>query len=67
MGADPASDPRTFAFGVGRRMCPGRYLGEASVFTTASMLLATSTLKKATDRNGREIEPEFVTVGSFIK
>jgi hypothetical protein len=67
MGADLATDPRTYVFGVGRRICPGRIFGEASMFTTALMLLATSTFAKAIDQNGQEIEPEFVTMGSFGK
>jgi hypothetical protein len=67
LGADPAPDPRTYVFGVGRRICPGRDFAEASIFTTVSMLLATSTLTKAIDENGKEIEAEFITTGNFGK
>ena len=67
MGVGPALDPRTYAFGVGRRICPGRDFAEASIFTAVSMLLATSTLTKAIDGNGKEIEPEFITTGNFGK
>jgi len=67
MGVEPAPDPRTYGFGVGRRVCPGRSFAEASIFTTASMLLATSNLTKAIDGNGKEIEPDFITTGNFGK
>ena len=67
MGTTPAPDPRTYVFGVGRRICPGRDFAEASIFTSVSMLLATSTLIKEIDENGREIEPDFITTGNFGK
>ena len=67
MGVNPAIDPRTYAFGVGRRICPGRDFIGASLFITASMLLATSTLTKAIDGCGKEIEPELITTGKFSK
>lgn len=67
LGPNPALDPRSFLFGVGRRVCAGRDFAEASIFSTASILLATSTVSKARDAQGREIEPEFVTSGSFGK
>jgi len=65
MGVNPAPDPRMYAFGVGRRICPGRDFVDASIFITASMLLTTSTLTKAIDGSGEEIEPELITTGRF--
>jgi len=65
MGVNPAPDPRTYAFGVGRRICPGRDFSGASIFTAAFMLLATSTLTKAIDENGKKIEPDLITTGNF--
>ena len=67
MGAEPATDPRTYAFGAGRRICPGRHFAEASIFTVTSLLLSTSTITKAIDENGKEIEPDFITIGSVAK
>jgi len=67
MGAEPATDPRTYAFGLGRRICPGLHFAEASIFTVASLILSTSTIMKAIDENGREIEPDFITIGSVVK
>jgi len=67
MGAEPATDPRTYAFGAGRRICPGRHFADAAIFTVTSLLLSTSTIAKAIDENGKEIEPDFITVGSVAK
>ena len=66
LGASPALDPRTYVFGVGRRICPGRDLAEATMFLFASTLLATSVLSKPLNAEGQEIEPEFITGGSAI-
>lgn len=33
-------DPRTIAFGFGRRICPGRVLADSSVFLSCAMTLA---------------------------
>ncbi|KAL5520580.1 hypothetical protein ACEPAG_9804 [Sanghuangporus baumii] len=38
---EEVADPATWAFGFGRRICPGRYLAENSVFIIVSSLLAT--------------------------
>ncbi|KAJ6602647.1 cytochrome P450 [Mycena vulgaris] len=51
-------DPRTIIFGLGRRNCPGRHLGEASVFMAISNTLATLRITKALDAEGKAIEPE---------
>ncbi|KIJ60639.1 hypothetical protein HYDPIDRAFT_116936 [Hydnomerulius pinastri MD-312] len=37
----PAVDPLTYTFGFGRRICPGRFLGDNSVFLFISGLIAT--------------------------
>ncbi|KAK0432338.1 cytochrome P450 [Armillaria borealis] len=37
----PERDPREIAFGLGRRICPGRYLADATVFTVCAMILST--------------------------
>ncbi|KAJ6602654.1 cytochrome P450 [Mycena vulgaris] len=56
--AEGTIDPRTIIFGLGRRNCPGRHLGEASVFMAISNTLATLRITKALDAEGKAIEPE---------
>lgn len=51
-------DPASEAFGYGRRICPGRYLADESLFLTISRLLAVFDINKAVDKRGKEIVPE---------
>ncbi|KAE9379474.1 cytochrome P450, partial [Stipitochalara longipes BDJ] len=44
-------------FGFGRRVCPGQYLGTASVWISIATTLATLKISKAVDENGHEITP----------
>ena len=44
-------DPRNVCFGYGRRICPGMYLAEASLFSTVSMSLFVLNIKKALDQD----------------
>jgi cytochrome P450 len=56
---DPSiRDPRIACFGHGRRICPGRHLAEASLFSMISTLLATVDIVRAKDEQGKEIIPE---------
>lgn len=50
-------DPRNVCFGYGRRICPGRYLAEASLFSTVSMSLSVFNIEKALDDQGTPITP----------
>uniref|UniRef100_A0A1Y1K2G7 Cytochrome P450 n=1 Tax=Photinus pyralis TaxID=7054 RepID=A0A1Y1K2G7_PHOPY len=50
-------DPARVAFGFGRRVCPGKYLADASIFLTVAQLVAVFEVSKALDDEGREIEP----------
>lgn len=50
-------DPSTVAFGFGRRICPGRFLADASIFLTLAQMLATFDMQKAVDADGNVIEP----------
>ncbi|KAJ3491621.1 hypothetical protein NLI96_g551 [Meripilus lineatus] len=43
-------------FGFGRRICPGRYLAEASVWIVISALLAAFDISPGKDENGNTIE-----------
>ncbi|EJD46742.1 putative CyP450 monooxygenase [Auricularia subglabra TFB-10046 SS5] len=55
---DPhAPDPRTSGiFGFGRRVCPGRHLGDASVFISIATLLKCFTFRKHVE-NGLDVPP----------
>ncbi|KAG2138885.1 cytochrome P450 [Suillus cothurnatus] len=52
-----------FAFGHGRRTCPGRWFAENSLWTAASAILAVLRIDHAKDSDGERIEvkPEFST------
>jgi len=56
-GHQPETDPRKFAFGIGRRACPGMHLAEASTSIACAMSLAVFNITKAVDENGLIIEP----------
>ncbi|KAH7930184.1 cytochrome P450 [Leucogyrophana mollusca] len=51
------------SFGYGRRICPGRYLADGSVWASIVSVLATLRVSKAKDAEGNEIEikMEFTT------
>lgn len=51
-------NPEEFAFGFGRRICPGRYLSISSVWLAIASILATFELVMPTDESGKKIEPE---------
>lgn len=50
-------------FGFGRRICPGRFLGEANVWVVIASILAAFDIKPFKDQNGLgvQLEVEFVT------
>ena len=61
---DPAL---ALAFGVGKRICPGRHFVDATLFIVASSVLSTFNVTKAKDENGNEIHVKAaVTVLSGI-
>ena len=49
---DPAL---SLVFGVGKRICPGRHLVNATVFIVACSVLSVFNVSKAKDKNGNEI------------
>ena len=55
--AEKLRDPFTYAFGYGRRICPGMYLAIDSLFVVIAMSLATLNIDKKKDGNGQYIEP----------
>ncbi|KAH9927105.1 cytochrome P450 [Epithele typhae] len=59
-------DPRDFAFGYGRRKCPGIFFAEASIFTAVALTLAVYDIAKAVDARGKTIEPAVEPSGTLI-
>ncbi|KAJ1303732.1 hypothetical protein OPQ81_008156 [Rhizoctonia solani] len=54
---EPAPDPAAYAFGFGRRICPGIHIAQQSLWLTISNLLAQFEIKKACTADGEEITP----------
>jgi len=59
----PAEKPFSHPFGFGRRVCPGRYVADASIWAGIVSLLATYRIVHAKDERGRvvEVKEEFDT------
>ncbi|KAG0706122.1 cytochrome P450 [Suillus ampliporus] len=51
-------DTVSMVWGFGRRICPGRHLAEASLWSAMASLLAVFKFSKAKDETGKEIEIE---------
>ncbi|KAG2153603.1 cytochrome P450 [Suillus bovinus] len=51
-------DTVSFVWGFGRRICPGRHLAEASIWSAMVCVLAVFNFYRAKDETGREIEIE---------
>ena len=49
---DPAL---SLAFGIGKRICPGRHFVDAAVFIVAASVLSVFKVTKAKDENGNDI------------
>ncbi|KAA1472820.1 cytochrome P450 [Dentipellis sp. KUC8613] len=56
--ASAQPDPRKFAFGFGRRVCPGAHFAETSLLLAVASILSLFTISKGKDEQGRIIEPE---------
>ncbi|KAI8996325.1 O-methylsterigmatocystin oxidoreductase [Trametes punicea] len=48
-------DPATVVFGFGRRICPGRYFGEDSLFINIASILQVFNILPALDKSGKPI------------
>ncbi|KAM5534500.1 hypothetical protein V8D89_011832 [Ganoderma adspersum] len=55
----PVRDPRQYAFGFGRRICPGRHLAEATVFIVCASILHAFDIRPPVDSNGTPMELEY--------
>ncbi|TFY54698.1 hypothetical protein EVJ58_g8706 [Rhodofomes roseus] len=51
-------DPRDFAFGYGRRVCPGQMLAEDTLFIAAAAILSVYNVSDAVSLDGMEIKYE---------
>ncbi|KAF5382531.1 hypothetical protein D9615_002807 [Tricholomella constricta] len=54
-------------FGFGRRVCPGKYLADASLWIAMASLLATTTISKVIGNDGKEITPEVVFISGIAR
>ncbi|KAL4262828.1 cytochrome P450 family protein [Pleurotus pulmonarius] len=63
LNANAPTDPATYAFGFGRRVCPGRYLADNSVFIMVATLLAAFDISPEIDSNriSKPLRPQFST------
>lgn len=56
---EPRNEPLpTAAFGFGRRICPGRFFSDSTLFLISAQLLAAFDIARAVDAQGREIKIE---------
>ncbi|OJJ48126.1 hypothetical protein ASPZODRAFT_2123095 [Penicilliopsis zonata CBS 506.65] len=55
-GQAPQLDPTRLIFGFGRRICPGRFLADSTIFLTVSKCLAAFNISKMV-KDGQEVEP----------
>ncbi|KAH9888978.1 cytochrome P450 [Cubamyces lactineus] len=60
-------DPATFAFGFGRRICPGRHFAEATLFIMCASILHTMDIGPALDENGVPKKLEMKTDGLAVE
>ncbi|KAL4073223.1 cytochrome P450 [Scleroderma yunnanense] len=65
LGDKPETDPRNVCFGLGRRRCPGYFLGYASVWLMCAQALAVFDISKCIE-NGVEITPKVELEGATI-
>ncbi|KAI0777247.1 CyP450 monooxygenase [Trametes elegans] len=59
-------DPAEFAFGYGRRVCPGRHFAEASLFLILSSVLHTLSVSAPLDEHGSPIKLESKMTSGII-
>jgi len=66
LGPNPELDPRAYAFGFGRRICPGKQVAEVSLFITVSNSFATLDIKKKIGADGKPITPTVEYAGGAV-
>ncbi|KAK7472001.1 hypothetical protein VKT23_000108 [Stygiomarasmius scandens] len=65
-GHDLPPNPLLYAFGFGRRQCPGRFFALDNAWLAIACLLATFNITKALDQDGREMEQNIEYTKDFI-
>ncbi|THH21693.1 hypothetical protein EUX98_g8294 [Antrodiella citrinella] len=60
MNKEEALDPKSFVFGFGRRLCPGREFADTCIFMVLSNIVATMDILRAKDERGNEITPQAI-------
>ena len=63
---DKLEDPSFVAFGLGRRICPGMHLADATMFLYIASILHTFRIEKALDCKGEPMDP-IVDYDGFIR
>ncbi|KAG9090025.1 hypothetical protein FS749_000877 [Ceratobasidium sp. UAMH 11750] len=58
LAENPPPGPESYAFGFGRRICPGIHIAQQSMWISISNTLANFTITKAKDESGAEITPK---------
>ncbi|KAG8700498.1 hypothetical protein FRC08_004661 [Ceratobasidium sp. 394] len=58
LAANPPPDPESYAFGFGRRICPGIHVAQQSIWLAVSNTLANFHITKPKDQDGVEITPD---------
>ncbi|KAG9084300.1 hypothetical protein FS749_005325 [Ceratobasidium sp. UAMH 11750] len=58
LAENPPPEPESYAFGFGRRACPGIHIAQQSMWISISNTLANFMITKAKDENGVDITPE---------
>ncbi|KAK0472767.1 cytochrome P450 [Armillaria novae-zelandiae] len=66
LSAHPPPVPTTFAFGWGRRSCPGYNLAESTVFMAVAMTLATCDISPPVDTQGNDVLPSVKYTSGMI-
>ncbi|KAF9440499.1 cytochrome P450 [Macrolepiota fuliginosa MF-IS2] len=49
-------DPNVASFGFGRRICPGRFFSDNSLFSIITHILAVYDIRPGLDKDGKEVE-----------
>ncbi|KAL0566844.1 hypothetical protein V5O48_015157 [Marasmius crinis-equi] len=65
-GRKVEDDPRQIVFGFGRRVCPGQHVAESSIWIQMALVLASLSVEKAVDEQGRVVEPEVAFTTSLV-
>jgi hypothetical protein len=59
-------DPSVASFGFGRRVCPGRYLSDNSLFITVASVLSVFDISPALGEDGKPVELQALFDGDFF-